>query len=116
MEAENFESLFIHCPFPITWHHFQTEMSPPFAIWKEEESDNVISDEKVLEQIDHFRVEFYYESWIQKKQFEQFLMSLNIIWQRVVSDVWISNEEMYLSTYELGDGFGYESRNVFQRG
>lgn len=72
MEAKNFEKLFSNCPFPVSWHHFQTETSPPFVVWKEEESDNVISDEKVLAQIDHFRVEFYYESWIQKKQFEQF--------------------------------------------
>lgn len=116
MEAKNFEKLFSNCPFPVTWHHFQTETSPPFVVWKEEESDNVISDEKVLAQIDHFRVEFYYESWIQKKQFEQFLMSLNVTWQRVVSDVWISNEDMYLASYEIGDGFGYESGNAVNRG
>lgn len=43
-------------------------------------------------------------------------MSLNVTWQRVVSDVWITNEDMYLASYEIGDGFGYESGNAINRG
>lgn len=101
MQAADLQALLKRCPYPITWHHFQTEQQPPFAIWKEEESDNITSDFAILRLQDEITIDFYYEKWEQKKKFEEYLRSIPLIWQRVVSDIWISSEQIYLSRYSI---------------
>ena len=101
MQAIDLQALLKNCPYPITWHHFQNEQRLPFAIWKEEESDNITSDLSMLRLRDVFTIDFYYESWNQKKAFEEYLSSLPLLWQRNTSAVWISSEAMYLSSYSI---------------
>ena len=101
MQAIDLQALLKNCPYPITWHHFQNEQRLPFAIWKEEESDNITSDLSMLRLRDVFTIDFYYESWNQKKAFEEYLSSLPLLWQRNTSDLWISSEQMYLSSYSI---------------
>lgn len=101
MLANELEAVFNRCPYPVTWHHFDRDLKPPFAVWKEEESQNVSSDFRVLRARDTISLDFYYETWNQKKMFENFLMSLPLRWDRMSSDVWISSEQMYLSSYSL---------------
>lgn len=101
MQASDLQVLLKTCPYPITWHHFQSEQQLPFAVWKEEESENVTSDFSIFRLRDVFTINFYYESWSQKKIFEEYLSSLPLIWQRITSDVWISSEHMYLSSYSI---------------
>lgn len=103
MQAEKLEELFAGCPFSVSWHHFATDQKLPFAVWKEEESQNVSSDFRVLRSRDVLSLDYYYENWKQKKTFEDFLMSLPLRWDRMTSDVWISSEQMYVSSYSLED-------------
>ena len=101
MQAIDLQALLKNCPYPITWHHFQSEQQLPFAVWKEDESDNITSDLSMLRLRDTFTIDFYYESWSQKKAFEEYLTSLPLLWQRNTSDLWISSEQMYLSSYSI---------------
>ncbi len=101
MQATDLQAILKNCPYPITWHHFQSEQQLPFAIWKEDESENITSDLSMLRLRDVFTIDFYYESWNQKKSFEEYLSSLPLLWQRNTSDVWISSENMYLSSYSI---------------
>lgn len=101
MQAIDLQALLKNCPYQITWHHFQSEQQPPFAVWKEDESDNITSDLSMLRLRDMFTIDFYYQSWNQKKSFEEYLSSLPLLWQRNTSDVWISSEDMYLASYSI---------------
>lgn len=101
MQANDLQALLSNCPFPITWHHFKSEQHPPFAIWKEDESENITSDFSILRLRDVFTIDFYYENWQQKKMFEEYLSSVPLLWQRNTSDLWISAEDMYLSSYSI---------------
>ena len=67
MQATDLQALLKDCPYPITWHHFQSEQQLPFAVWKEDESENVTSDLSMLRLRDMFTIDFYYQSWNQKK-------------------------------------------------
>ena len=107
MEVKQLETLFKDCPFPITWHHFRTEKDPPFVVWKENSSNHITSDQRVVACKDSYQVDLYYEKWEEKKAFETFLFNLPIPWQRVISDVWIEKEKMFLSSYDLEDAYGY---------
>ncbi len=99
MQATDLQALLKNCPYPITWHHFQSEQQLPFAVWKEEESENITSDFAILRLRDVITIDFYYEKWQQKKTFEEYLTSLPLLWERMTSDIWISSEQMYLSSY-----------------
>ncbi len=101
MRATDLQALLKDCPYPITRHHFQSEQQLPFAVWKEDESENITSDLSMFRLRDTFTIDFYHESWSQKKAFEEYLTSLPLLWQRNTSDLWISLEQMYLSSYSI---------------
>lgn len=87
--------------YPVTFHHFNHPVSPPFLIWNEDNSQNVNADLTILRPIDPYALDFYYETWKERKSLEALLTKSTVPWQRVETDTWIDAEKIYRSSYEI---------------
>lgn len=89
---------------PVTFHHFDRPVEPPFLVWHEESSQNVNADLQILRPVDTFTFDFYYTGWKQRKRLEEHLTRCLVPWQRSETDTWIASEKMFRSGYEIGEG------------
>ncbi|EJW98653.1 Prophage pi2 protein 38 [gut metagenome] len=87
--------------YPCAWGLFKTPQVPPYVIYDNGNSRNVYSDERILKTIDSFEIELYHNDYAERLKFENYLTQSGIIWQRFVSDTYISSEDVFQSIYEV---------------
>ena len=87
---------------PVAYHHFNTDINPPFVVYYRTSSSNYGADNKVLQKFNNFYIELYTE--YKDPTTEQMLENLldeNEIFYDVVSEDYIDTEKMYQVIYSI---------------
>lgn len=87
---------------PVAYDHFNTDMTPPFVIYRRYSQSNFGADNKVYEKINNYYIEIYteYKDIELEEQLEE-LLTNNDIFFNAESEEYISDEKMYQIVYSI---------------
>ena len=87
---------------PVAYHHFNTDINPPFLVFYRNASNNYGADNKVLAKINTIYIELYTEyKDVEMEQNLEDLLDSHEIFYDVLSEDYISDEKMYQVIYEV---------------
>lgn len=87
---------------PVAYHHFNTDINPPFVVYYRNASNNYGADNKVLKKINTVYIELYTEyKDLAMEQVLEDLLDEHEIFYDVLSEDYISDEKMYQVIYEI---------------
>ena len=99
---QSLKQLLDELQIPVAYHHFNTDINPPFICYYRTSTDNYGADNKVLQKFDNYYIELYteYKNPSVEKQLED-LLDGNEIFYDVLSEDYIDTEKMYQVIYQI---------------
>ncbi|WP_085521420.1 hypothetical protein [Tuberibacillus sp. Marseille-P3662] len=88
--------------YPVSYSHFDDEVTPPYITYLVTGSSNMIADNHVYQKIDNVRVELYtnYKDLQAEKAIEDLLVQNDIPYES--TETFIDSERLFQKVYEIG--------------
>lgn len=99
---KNLLDLLVKIGFPVAYNHFDSPPEIPFISLEEVNSDYIYADDKNYYKHNIFNLNYYflYKDIDQEEDLEQLLNDNGFVF-KVVNETYISNEKIYIKTYEV---------------